>query len=302
MTDTDELFTLKNAFYLGSYREAIDEASTLKLKSDALRLEKDVLVQRSYLGLGQSSKVLSDINEATAPVALLAVRALARYLTSPDSKQDVVAQFETWLADVNSSTSPTVQALAAIVYIHESKPHAALRALRSFSTLESLALSIQVYLRIDRVDLAEKQLRVLQERDDESALYQLCAAQVSLALGGERYQEAFSTYQEMLQRYGEDSVSVTNGLCAALVCLGRHEQAESALKESLAKEPANPETLITYLTLLQNTGRGFGGSPTDAATANKLLATLKKAAPGHPYVSALNLVENSFDRVAAGFK
>ena len=123
-----------------------------------------------------------------------------------------------------------------------------------------------------------------------------------MALGGERYQEAFSTYQEMLQRYGEDSVSVTNGLCAALVCLGRFEQAETSLKESLAKEPTNPETLITYLTLLQNTGRGLGGSPTDATIANKLLATLRKVSPGHPYVSALNLVENSFDRVAAGFK
>ena len=55
MTETDELFTLKNAFYLGSYREAIDEANSLKLKSDALRLERDVYVQRALIGLGQSA-------------------------------------------------------------------------------------------------------------------------------------------------------------------------------------------------------------------------------------------------------
>jgi tetratricopeptide (TPR) repeat protein len=244
--------------------------------------------------------VLADINESTAPVALQAVRALARYLTQPDAKAAVVAQFDAWLADAQgAATSPTVQALGATVFLHEGQPHAALRALRAFATLEALALSIQVYLRIDRLDLAERQLRALQDKDDESALFQLSAAHVYLALGGDKHREALVTYQEMLQRYGEDSVAVTNGLCAALACLKRFDEAERLLKEALAKEPSNAETLINFLMLLQHTGRGLGCAADGPAA--KVLEKLRAVAPGHPFVAGLALAEASFDRVSASF-
>ena len=208
---------------------------------------------------------------------------------------------------------PAVQALGATVFLHEEQPLLALRALRGFATLEALALSIEVYLRMDRVDLAERQLRALQERDDESALFQLSAAHVCLALGGDKYREALSTLQEVLQRYGEDGTAVTAALCAALVCLRRFDEAERLLKEALAKEPHAPELLVNYLALLQHTGRGLGagaGAEGAAAAADaaggsnasaKVLATLQRVAPGHPFVAALALAESSFDRVAAGF-
>ena len=255
-----------------------------------------------FLPPARRSKVLAEINEATAPVALQAVRALAKYLTQPEAKAAVLAQLEAWLNDATASTSPAVQAVSATIYIHEGQPHLALRAVRAFATLEALALSIQIYLRIDRIDLAERQLRLLQERDDESALYQLSAAHVFLVLGGDKYRDALSTYQEMLQRYGEDSVAVTNGLCAALVCLRRYDEAERLLKEAFAKEPNSPETLINYLAVLQHTGRGLGSGAAAAEPASAmLLATLQRVAPGHPFVGSIALAESSFDRVSAGF-
>lgn len=228
-------------------------------------------------------------------MALQAVKALAQYLSEPSSRNSVVSQIDAWMQDVNAAGSTAVQAVAATVYIHEGSFQQALRAIRSFATLEALALSVQVYLRIDRVDLAEKQLKTMQERDDESSLYQLSAAQVCLALGGDRYREAVSLYQEMLARYGEDSVGVTNGLAASYVCLKKFDDAERILNEALAKEPSNPETLINLLAVLQHTGRGV------SEAAARHLATLKKTAPGHPFVAALNLAESSFDRVAASF-
>ena len=45
-----------------------------------------------------------------------------------------------------------------------------------------MALAVQVYLRMDRPDLAEKALGALTAADDESALTQLSAALVYLAL------------------------------------------------------------------------------------------------------------------------
>jgi coatomer protein complex subunit epsilon len=332
---TDELYTLKQLFHLGSYREALDEAASLKLKAgpagEAARLERDVLVLRSQVGLGLAARVAAEgaggggggggtaaaaaAAAGAEPVALQAVRALARYLSAaaPERRAEVVAQFEAWTADAAAGAVPAVQALGATVFLHEQQPLLALRALRGFATLEALALSIEVYLRMDRVDLAERQLRALQERDDESALFQLSAAHVCLALGGDKYREALSTLQEVLQRYGEDGTAVTAALSAALVCLRRFDEAERLLKEALAKEPAAPELLINLLALMQHTGRGLGvgaagvadgGAGEGGAGGNpsaKVLATLQRVAPGHPFVAALGLAESSFDRIAAGF-
>ena len=315
---TDELYTLKQLFYLGSFREALDEAASLKLKAgpagEAARLERDVLVLRSHVGLGHAARVAAEGGDpasaaaAAQPLALQAVRALARYLAAaaPERRAEAVAQFEAWAADAAAAAVPAVQAMGATVFLHEEQPLLALRALRGFGSLEALALSIEVYLRMDRVDLAERQLRALQERDDESALFQLSAAHVCLALGGDKYREALSTLQEVLQRYGEDGTAVTAALSAALVCLRRFDEAERVLKEALAKEPGAPELLINYLALLQHTGRGLGagagsGGEEGGNASARVLAALQKAAPGHPFVAALALAESSFDRVAAGF-
>ncbi len=52
-----------------------------------------------------------------------------------------------------------------------------------------LAISVQIFLRLDRADLAEAKLAELASRDDESALYQLSAAHTYLALGGDKAKE-----------------------------------------------------------------------------------------------------------------
>ena len=56
-------------------------------------------------------------------------------------------------------------------------------------------MTLQIYLSMHRVDLAEKQLKVLQQVDDDSTLTQLCAAWVYMAKGGAKYQEAAYIFQ-----------------------------------------------------------------------------------------------------------
>lgn len=52
MADRDILFVVRNAFYLGSYNNAINEASDLEGLTDAEQTERDALVYRSYIALG----------------------------------------------------------------------------------------------------------------------------------------------------------------------------------------------------------------------------------------------------------
>lgn len=61
MSEPDDLFTLRNHFWLGSYQLAIAEGSGLGRLSDSLRIERDEFIYRSYVALGQYSIVLDEV-------------------------------------------------------------------------------------------------------------------------------------------------------------------------------------------------------------------------------------------------
>lgn len=61
MSEPDDLFTLRNHFWLGSYQLAIAEGSGLGRLPDNLRVERDEFIYRSYLALGQYSIVLGEV-------------------------------------------------------------------------------------------------------------------------------------------------------------------------------------------------------------------------------------------------
>ena len=50
MAEADDLYTVKNNYWLGNFQDAIAEAKSLRLKAD-LRVERDVYVYRSLVGL-----------------------------------------------------------------------------------------------------------------------------------------------------------------------------------------------------------------------------------------------------------
>lgn len=61
MSEPDDLFTLRNHYWLGSYQLAIAEGSGLGRLPEALRVERDEFIYRAYLALGQYSIVLGEV-------------------------------------------------------------------------------------------------------------------------------------------------------------------------------------------------------------------------------------------------
>ena len=69
MSEPDELFTLRTLFWLGSYQNAINEASANKHIPAALINEKKEYLYRSFLALGQGDVVTSEIKDTSSTPA-----------------------------------------------------------------------------------------------------------------------------------------------------------------------------------------------------------------------------------------
>mmetsp|Transcript_5985 Transcript_5985/g.9687 ORF Transcript_5985/g.9687 Transcript_5985/m.9687 type:complete len:296 (+) Transcript_5985:81-968(+) len=293
MSEPDELYTLRNHFWLGNYQMALSEGAGLgRLPNQQLKVERDEFLYRSYIALGQYSVVLSEVKD-NAPPQLQACRLLATYLSQPESKEIVLMTLSEWLQDAGSMNNPTVQVAAATVYLHEGDLKKALQAVHQGVTLEQLALQVQVYLRLGRADLAGEAARGMARADEDAALAQLAAAWCHAAAGGERAGEAALVFEELMDKFAPSPL-LLNGAAAARARLGQWQAAEHHLVQALSKSQNDPDTLVNLIACYQHLDK-----PADFT--QRYVNQLKSVAPNHPYVQSLATVEGAFERVAANY-
>lgn len=297
MDSSSDLFDLKNYFVLGNYQGAINEGQSLGDLEDPDRTERDVFVYRSYVAQGNYQLVLDEVKQ-DAPRSLQAVRLLAVYYQavskgSVDAVQDVVKTARQWLSDPVQGSNPFVQLLCGALLFQEDLMDDAFRAVYHGTTLEATALLVQIYLKTNRVDLAEKELKKMSKVDDDATLTQLAHGWVALVEGGEKVSEALANFESLGDKYGL-TAPLLNGIAVCRMHLGRHVEAEKALLQALEKKSNDPDTLANLITCYHHQGK-----TTDII--NRQYNQLKSSAPKHPWLLSQQKAESDFEKFSAQF-
>ncbi|TXG55422.1 hypothetical protein EZV62_020678 [Acer yangbiense] len=286
MAAPDHLFNLRNNFYLGAYQASINHSDLPNLSQDDA-VERDCLVYRSYIALGSYQLVISEIDDSAA-TALQAVKLLALYLSSPDNKESTISSLKEWLADSAIGNNSTLRLIAGIIFTHEEDFNEALKHTNTGGTMDLHALNVQIFLKMHRSDYAERQLRIMQQIDEDHTLTQLANAWLNLSVGGSKIQEAYLIFQDFSEKYPMTGL-ILNGKAVCCMQMGQFDEAETLLLEALNKDTKDPETLANLVVCSLHLGK----------SSSRYLSQLKLSSPDHVLVKRTSFGEDSFERALA---
>lgn len=291
MADVDKLFDVRNALYIGNYQVCINEAQKSKVTTTELKEERDLMMYRAMIAQGQYSVAKNEINSESS-TALQAVKRLATYLHKPADRADALAAVKKLQDDGISMTNPMVGLLSAMIYLEEQNLDDALRCLKAGDSIENSALVVQIYVTMDRPDMAKKELKVMQDTDDDSTLTQIATAWVHLVTGGDKLKEAFYIFQELVEKYGPTPM-LLNGQACSCMLQGQWDDADSLLQLAQEKSTKDAETLVNTAVV-----NSFLNRPDVAA---RTISQLQDSFPNFAFTKLLNTMEASFDGAAAKY-
>ncbi|CAB4058234.1 COPE [Lepeophtheirus salmonis] len=253
MSEVDELVDVKNAFYIGNFANTVKEAQKLKVSDPDVSVEKDAFMYRGYIAMRKFGVIRNEIDEDSHQ-NLRPLLTLSKYSENKNScKEEILSEVEKSNIEVLHSYSGN-------------------------DNLEIAALKLQILLKMDRLDLAKKELKVIQDIDDDATLTQLAQAWVNMAIG---------------EKFGSTPI-LLNGQAASFLAQEKFEEAEAALQEALDKDSDNPDTLINLMVLSQQTGKPI-------EVYNRYMTQLKDHDPHHSFIKDCHDRENDFNRLMAQY-
>lgn len=149
--------------------------------SSEIAILRDVFTYRSYLAQKKYLVVLDEI-KPNSPEKIRPLKLLAEYFSNEQNRQSIVTQLDSQLVGTANVPSDTFILVAATIYLNENNLDAAYKILHNSDCLEAYAFIIQILLQIDRLDLAKKKLKEMQDKDDDATLTQLAQAWVNTSM------------------------------------------------------------------------------------------------------------------------
>eukprot|EP01061_Rhynchopus_euleeides_P043959 TRINITY_DN7685_c0_g1_i1.p1 TRINITY_DN7685_c0_g1~~TRINITY_DN7685_c0_g1_i1.p1 ORF type:complete len:352 (+),score=113.89 TRINITY_DN7685_c0_g1_i1:56-1057(+) len=287
--------------------------------SKALESGRDFLMCKAQIALKRYSSAISDL-ESSRDTPHRALILLAQYLKADPSNagdatrervvEDTKALVDTTLSEAQEATagSALMATTAATVLVHAGDLKTAHKWLKTWAVslqkqaetassnqtllnelnvlrLELSSHIVDLLLRLNRVDLAEQELKTMNKIDEDAALTLLWTGYVRITPDGAK--EALKLFNELRDKFGSTPL-LLNAIALAHTALGEHEQASRALDE--AGSTNDPDTMINQMVSLRQTRRGQDNKA--------MLDILKTQFPNHPWVWKYKSLEESFTDAA----
>ncbi|TPX34581.1 hypothetical protein SmJEL517_g02877 [Synchytrium microbalum] len=301
MAEVDESLALRNLYHLGSLQQVVNDATNPATmpKSESSRKTRQVLLYRAYLAQGKFNMIMSEIPTSTTDVELLAIRIYAKLLATGGAdlqgREDASNSIKELVFGGGGGVSATTCVLAASVLFYLGEYEEVLRAaVQNPRHLESVALAVQAYLKLDRLDLAKKEVAALKSWADDATLAQLVESWVNLVIAGEqKQQEAYYIFEELASSH-MITAKLLNGQAVCRMHAGKFADAETLLLDALNRNNNDPEVLANLMVCSVALGK-----PSDVVS--RYLNQLRDASPNHPFVLEYASKEAMFDRAAGRF-
>lgn len=214
-----------------------------------------------------------------------------------DTMERIVDQIKTIVA---SHPEPSVQVYAASVLLAAGQTKEALMLVHTGSSMEQIALCLQIYLKMDRLDMAQQQFQSLKHGDEDAVLTQLGHVQVALATGSTGAADALHTVNQLSEQYGASPL-LLNLQAVSLMLQGDFATAEAKLQECLrdySDVAVIPDTLVNLVVCTVHNAAGVN----KMATVQSYVGQLQLQFPSHPFLAGLDRVTSAFDREAVKYK
>jgi coatomer subunit epsilon len=218
-----------------------------------------------------------------------------------ETMEHIVDQIKTIVASNDNDSTPSVQVYAASVLLAAGQTKEALTLVHTGSSMEQIALCLQIYLKMDRLDLAQQQFNLMKRGDEDAVLTQLGHVYVALATGASGAADALHTVNQLSEQYGSSPL-LLNLQAAALMLQGDYATAESKLQECLrdySDVAVIPDTLVN---LVVCTVHNANAANNKMATIQGYVGHMQQQFPSHPFLAGLDRVTSAFDREAIKYK
>mmetsp|Transcript_27677 Transcript_27677/g.41895 ORF Transcript_27677/g.41895 Transcript_27677/m.41895 type:complete len:233 (-) Transcript_27677:98-796(-) len=206
-----------------------------------------------------------------------------------DDKNAIVDEMKLLAA---GDASSSVQLFASQLYLSHGLTKDALAFVHAGNTMEHSSMALQIYLKLDRLDLASQQLERLRQVDEDAVLTSLGAVHVALAGGSSTASDAAHHLNSLSEQYGPSPLLLNLSACANCMT-GDYAEAETKLLECKREfQYADADTLVNLIVCSQYLDK----------PADEYVKELMEVTPGHPFLAGLERVQGAFAREALKYK
>lgn len=290
----DNLRALRNNFYLGNHQFNLDEEPQI------VTIKEKSYFYRSLLEV--DSKALFARVTDKSPAAHQAIKLLGTYREAKEeeTKELVFETMVEWLGDEILKDDETLQMVAAQMYFEQQSYKEAMQCIADpGENLEKLAMHVQIFLKIDRVDLAVNAAKSMGDIDDDDALTQLATAWLYVYQGGDKVTEASFLYQELIDKFGT-TAPLLESLAVCQLHLGNASAAFTQLKQArsmaiTANQKASIETLVNSIVCMLHMHKN--------EIVPKVMGEVKalESPAANAWLSQQDKMEAMFDKAAAQY-